>query len=144
MKSYIKVRCNLMAPLECDGQSCRHRNHPEHSPMSKLKAICLVAGLLQCGVPLVQAQSKDSSADRQTAPDNTRANKADRNNAQPTAQDQSNAKSDRDLAAAVRKAITQDKSLSTYAHNVKVVVHDGSVTLRGPVRSGDEKTKVAE
>jgi len=112
--------------------------------MSKLKAICLVAGLLQCGVPLVQAQSKDSSGDRQTAPDNTRANKADRNNAQPTAQDQSNAKSDRDLAAAVRKAITQDKSLSTYAHNVKVVVHDGSVTLRGPVRSGDEKTKVAE
>jgi osmotically-inducible protein OsmY len=105
----------------------------------------VVAGLLQCAAPVVYAQKSDSSADRQTqtAPDNTRANKADRN-AQPTAQDQSNAKSDRDLAAAVRKAITQDKSLSTYAHNVKVVVRDGAVTLRGPVRSGDEKTKVAE
>jgi hyperosmotically inducible protein len=114
--------------------------------MSKTGVLFVVAGLLQCAAPVVYAQKSDSSADRQTqtAPDNTRANKADRGNAQPTAQDQSNAKSDRDLAAAVRKAITQDKSLSTYAHNVKVVVRDGAVTLRGPVRSGDEKTKVAE
>ena len=113
--------------------------------MSKLGALVVVAGLLQCTGPIAYAQKSDSSAGQtQTAPDNTRVNKADRNNAEPTAQNQSNAKSDRDLAAAVRKAITQDKSLSTYAHNVKVVVRDGSVTLRGPVRSGDEKTKVAE
>jgi hyperosmotically inducible periplasmic protein len=114
--------------------------------MSKIGPVLVIAGLLQCAVPVAYAQKSDSSADRQTqaAPDNTRANKADRGNAQPTAQDQPNAKSDRDLAAAVRKAITQDKSLSTYAHNVNVVVRDGAVTLRGPVRSGDEKTKVAE
>ena len=113
--------------------------------MSKLGALVVVAGLLQCTGPVAYAQKSDSGAGQtQTAPDNTRANKADRNNARPTAQDQSNAKSDRDLAAAVRKAITEDKSLSTYAHNVKVVVRDGAVTLRGPVRSGDEKTKVAE
>ena len=114
--------------------------------MSKLGALVVTVGLLQCAVPLAYSQSKEGGTDRQTqtAPDNTRVNKADRNGAQPTAQNQSNAKSDRDLAAAVRKAITQDKSLSTYAHNVKVVVRDGAVTLRGPVRSGDEKTKVAE
>src|SRR3954470_11016988 len=114
--------------------------------MSKIGTLFVVAGLLQCTVPVAYAQKSDSSADRQTqkAPDNTRANKGDRGSAQPTAQDQSNAKSDVNLAAAVRKAITQDKSLSTYAHNVKVVVRDGAVTLRGPVRSGDEKTKVAE
>ena len=113
--------------------------------MSKLGTVFVIAGLLHCTVPLAYGQT-DTSPDRQTqtAPDNTRANKADRNNAQPTAQNQSNAKADRELAAAVRKAITKDKSLSTYAHNVKVVVRDGSVTLRGPVRSGDEKTKVAE
>jgi hyperosmotically inducible protein len=114
--------------------------------MSKLGTVFVIAGLLQCAVPLAYGQKSESSTDRptQTAPDNTRVNKSDRNSAQPTAQDQSNAKADRDLAAAVRKAITQDKSLSTYAHNVKVVVRDGAVTLRGPVRSGDEKTKVAE
>lgn len=112
--------------------------------MPNLKAACVLAAVLQCAIPASFAQTKDSAPDKPTAPDNTRVNKADRNNAQPTAQNQSNAKADRELAANVRKAITRDKSLSTYAHNVKVIARDGTVTLRGPVRSGDEKTKVAE
>jgi hyperosmotically inducible protein len=36
----------------------------------------------------------------------------------------------------------KDKSLSTYAHNVKVVTQDGQVTLKGPVRSEDEKKAI--
>jgi osmotically-inducible protein OsmY len=44
----------------------------------------------------------------------------------------------------VRKAIVSDKALSTYAHNVKVVAQNGTVTLRGPVRSDEEKAKVAQ
>jgi osmotically-inducible protein OsmY len=32
-----------------------------------------------------------------------------------------------------------DKSLSTYAHNIKIVTVNGSVTLNGVVRSEDEK-----
>jgi osmotically-inducible protein OsmY len=39
----------------------------------------------------------------------------------------------------IRKAIVQDKSLSTYAHNVKIITQNGQVTLKGPVRSDDEK-----
>jgi hyperosmotically inducible protein len=35
-----------------------------------------------------------------------------------------------------------DKSLSTYAHNVKIITQDGQVTLKGPVRSEDEKKAV--
>ena len=46
------------------------------------------------------------------------------------------------MAANVRKAIVADKDLSTYAHNVKIIVHDGTVTLKGPVKSEDEKQKV--
>jgi hyperosmotically inducible protein len=49
---------------------------------------------------------------------------------------------DRELAAKVRKAITDDKTLSTYAHNVKVIAHDGTVTLKGPVRSDEEKNSL--
>ena len=45
---------------------------------------------------------------------------------------------------AVRKAIVRDKSLSTYAHNVKVVTRGGEVTLRGPVRTSEEKARVSE
>ena len=38
--------------------------------------------------------------------------------------------------AQVRKAIIADKDLSTYAHNVKIITKDGTVTLKGPVKSG--------
>jgi osmotically-inducible protein OsmY len=36
----------------------------------------------------------------------------------------------------------KDKSLSTYAHNVKIVSQNGVVTLKGPVRSDEEKLNV--
>lgn len=35
-----------------------------------------------------------------------------------------------------------DKSLSTYAHNVKVISQNGMVTLKGPVQSEDEKSAI--
>jgi len=59
-----------------------------------------------------------------------------------TADQQKMNASDRELAQKVRKAIVDDKSLSTYAHNVKVIARDGTVTLKGPVRSAEEKTAV--
>ena len=52
--------------------------------------------------------------------------------------------SDRELTAKVRQALVKDKSLSTYAHNVKIIAQDGIVTLKGPVRSEEEKKAVEE
>jgi osmotically-inducible protein OsmY len=75
----------------------------------------------------------------QTAPDNSNQNK----NQTPTADNQSNAQSDRMTTAKIRKAITADKTLSTYAHNVKIITLNGAVTLKGPVKSNEEKQKVA-
>ncbi len=49
---------------------------------------------------------------------------------------------DRETAEQIRKAIVDDDSLSTYAHDVKVIVRDGEVTLKGPVYSEDEKKTV--
>ncbi|GAC1423587.1 MAG: hypothetical protein NVSMB62_20080 [Acidobacteriaceae bacterium] len=69
-------------------------------------------------------------------------NSAQNKSQSPTADKQSNAKADRTTTAQVRKAIMADKGLSTYAHNVKVLVQNGTVTLKGPVRSDDEKQKV--
>jgi osmotically-inducible protein OsmY len=60
-----------------------------------------------------------------------------------TADQQSSAKTDRALTAQIRKAIMADKSLSTYAHNVKIIAKGGSVTLKGPVKSDDEKQQIA-
>jgi osmotically-inducible protein OsmY len=36
----------------------------------------------------------------------------------------------------------QDKSLSTYAHNIRVITQEGKVTLKGPVRSDDDKASI--
>ena len=49
---------------------------------------------------------------------------------------------DRAITQKIRKAIHEDKSLSTYAHNIKVITQDGKVTLRGPVRSEEEKNNL--
>lgn len=74
--------------------------------------------------------------------DNTKVNKRDRNKAEPTADQQKENSSDRELARKIRRAVVEDKNLSTYAHNVKIIVHDGAVTLKGPVHSEDEKKAI--
>jgi osmotically-inducible protein OsmY len=95
----------------------------------------LVLGTMISGGPLI------GFAQQAPAPDNTKANaQADQN----TADKQGNAASDRVLTQQVRKAIMQDKSLSTYAHNVKVVTQNGQVTLSGPVRSDEEKQAIVQ
>ncbi len=76
------------------------------------------------------------------AADNTKINQRDKDSANPTADQQKENRSDRDTAQQIRRSIVSDKSLSTYAHNVKVIAQDGTVTLRGPVRSEEEKQAV--
>jgi hyperosmotically inducible periplasmic protein len=77
--------------------------------------------------------------DPQPAPDNTKTNKDQSN---PTADQQKMNPSDRAITQQIRKAIHQDNILSTYAHNIKIITQDGKVTLRGPVRSDDEKNNI--
>lgn len=74
--------------------------------------------------------------------DNTRLNRRDRNDATLTPMDQSNGSTKVDLVAKVRRAITDDHDLSIQARNVKVIVNDGVVTLRGPVANAQEKAQV--
>ena len=78
------------------------------------------------------------SSSSQTAPDNSGQN----SNQAKTAEDQSNATADRQITAKVRRALMADKDLSTYAHNVKIITSNGNVTLKGPVKSEEEKQKV--
>jgi hyperosmotically inducible protein len=77
-----------------------------------------------------------------TPADNTKVNERDRNKNEPTADQQKENRSDRDITQQIRQSIMKDKSLSTYAHNVKVITQNGQVTLKGPVRSEDEKKTV--
>jgi hyperosmotically inducible periplasmic protein len=88
------------------------------------------------------AQSDATSTAPATAPDNSKSNKSDQSNMSATADTQSNHSSDVDLTKRIRQSVVADKSLSTYAHNVKIVALNGSVTLNGVVRSDEEKNAV--
>lgn len=76
--------------------------------------------------------------------DNTGINKRDTSPEEITADQQSETKEDREITQKIRQAVVDDKSLSTYAHNVKIITVDGMVTLKGPVRSDDEKRTIEE
>ena len=69
----------------------------------------------------------------QTAPDNTGRNVRDRSGATLTPGDQSESEADRTLTQQIRRAVVADDSLSTNAHNIKIITINGVVTLRGPV-----------
>ncbi|MFY9732592.1 MAG: BON domain-containing protein [Candidatus Acidiferrales bacterium] len=79
---------------------------------------------------------------QQNAPDNTKTNQGDSNKGATTADQQKMNAADRNITKEIRSSIMKDKSLSTYAHNIKVITQDGKVTLKGPVRSEDEKAAI--
>jgi hyperosmotically inducible periplasmic protein len=79
---------------------------------------------------------------QQSAPDNTKTNQGDANKGATTADQQKMNAADRSITKEIRSSIMKDKSLSTYAHNIKIITQDGKVTLKGPVRSEDEKAAI--
>jgi osmotically-inducible protein OsmY len=92
----------------------------------------LAAGLLLGTLPGAFAQ----------APDNSKMNKGDGSKSAVTADQAKNNKSDREIMKEIRKSVVDDKSLSTYAHNVKIIAQHGQVTLKGPVHSDDESKNI--
>ena len=101
----------------------------------------LCSGLL-LGAGVLASAQEPTSQQGSPAADNTKVNERDRSQNEPTADQQKENRSDRDITQQIRQSIMKDKSLSTYAHNVKVVTQDGQVTLKGPVRSEDEKKAI--
>ena len=95
-----------------------------------------LATLMFVAPVLTNAQTSGTQAD------NTKVNKRDRSSNAVTADQQKENAGDRELSANIRKALMDNKDLSTYAHNVKIVSRNGMVTLKGPVRSQDEKTAI--
>ncbi len=105
-------------------------------------ALILFAASLAFGCSKDRTESNRVSQSTAVEPDNSGRNVRDRNNATQTAGDQSENEADRTITQSLRKAITDDDSLSTNEKNVKVVTIDGTVTLRGPVKSEKEKADI--
>ena len=100
-------------------------------------ALVLSSALLGLGSVSMAQDSKP------VAPDNSAVNVRDRAPDAMTAGEQSSAKSDVELTREIRRAVVKDNSLSMLAHNVKIVAANGSVILRGPVNTEQEKVTIA-
>ena len=107
----------------------------------------VLAGALSVSALAAGAQTQPQTQPQTPPPaqapaDNTKVNQRDRAQGAVTADQQKENAGDRELTQKIRRALMNDKALSTYAHNVKVVSQDGQVTLKGPVRTEAEKKSV--
>jgi hyperosmotically inducible periplasmic protein len=80
--------------------------------------------------------------DEKAKPDNAATNERDRSGETKTSGDQSNSSADLKITQAIRQALMKDSELSTTAKNIKIITANGQVTLRGPVKTTQEKAKV--
>ena len=105
----------------------------------KFQRLLLPLGSLALSMSLAATLVPRHPDAQHPAPDNHNLNK---DQTGPTADQQKMNPSDRAITQKIRKAIHHDKSLSTYGRNIKIFTQEGKVTLRGPVRSEEEKRNV--
>jgi hyperosmotically inducible periplasmic protein len=99
--------------------------------------LVLCSALLGVGTVAMAQDSKPLAAN------NSGVNVRDRAPGAMTAGQQSSVKSDVELTREIRRSVVKDDQLSMMAHNVKIVSSSGAVTLRGPVKTREEKTIIA-
>lgn len=104
----------------------------------KLSTALIVSLLVVVGC----SKEKEPTSTAAVEADNSGRNVRDRNDAAKTPGDQSENEADRAITQSVRQAIVADDSLSTNGKNVKIITQNGTVTLRGPVKSEQEKTTI--
>lgn len=107
---------------------------------ASLLSTSLMVGALM--IPLTLGSVAAQSSPANSAADNSVQNERDRNHATLTPMDQSNKPEDIDISKRIRRALVKDDSLSTEAKNIKIITVDGAVTLRGPVKTDQEKATV--
>ncbi len=96
----------------------------------RLVILALMAiALMFTGRLLLQAQTQSESSG--SGVDNTKRNTRDREKTAPTADQQKENRSDREVTREIRRSLIKDKALSTYAHNVKIITRNGQVHLKG-------------
>lgn len=109
---------------------------------SLMAGACLATALLVGGG--VIGHAGDENPPPNTRADDTGKNVRDRAGTTATANKQSTDPKDVEITREIRRAITNDSSMSTNARNVKIVTVDRQVTLRGPVNSAKEKEKIVK
>jgi len=97
-------------------------------------ALLAVMGVFGLAAPWSRPSEQNSENSQVTRPSNS--------NSSASADEQAQSTKDRELARKIRRALVTDKSLSTYAHNIRIIAQSGTVTLKGVVRSEQEKSAI--
>lgn len=95
------------------------------------------------GGSAVTTRNESAPTTHEVKKDNTAINERDRSDAAKTPIDQNENQKDIDITASIRKQVV-DKKMSTNAENSKIITQDGKVTLRGPVKTEEEKKQIEE
>jgi hyperosmotically inducible protein len=106
-----------------------------------LMVLCFLVLSIACSSQTGRVEPDKKSSATSDA-DSTSRNVRDRDGTSPTSGDQAENESDRQISATIRQAVVDDNSLSMNAHNVKIITSGGVVTLRGPVKSQQEKATI--
>lgn len=104
----------------------------------------VIAFIAMAALCLAACEDKTKDAPAKTDADNTKQNERDRSGSTVKPGDQKENSADLGITQTIRQDIVKSDGLSTDAKNVKVVTADGVVTLRGPVKSEQEKTEIAK
>jgi osmotically-inducible protein OsmY len=104
----------------------------------------LILSVLCTSALTLSAYATDKDKAGHPAADNTAKNERDASGDSKTSGDQSESSEDIKITAAIRRAIVADDSLTMTATNVKIITADGKVTLRGPVKTAAEKSRIAQ
>jgi hyperosmotically inducible periplasmic protein len=123
----------------------RQRMHPKMmpaavSPRNPLRTFIRPRVAALAAIPLLTLSAFAADKDA----DNTKKNERDKSSETKTPIDQSNAAGDLELTRNIRHAVVQNKSLTMTAKNVKIITAAGHVTLRGPVKTAEEKKKIED
>jgi osmotically-inducible protein OsmY len=113
-----------------------------------MKYVILAAlGILAAGCDRNEGRGSQtettSPAASTTRADNTDKNERDRAGSTLTPMDQGGSEADRNVTQRIRQGVVDDDALSMTSKNVKIITVDGVVTLRGPVKTEQEKASIA-
>ena len=155
MKSHIIVLTCSLTALACAGTNSKPAQDPawgynSPAPSAAVATTTTTHGRETGPAPtsVVPSDGASAPANNPGAPhqtksvDNTKINERDRGNSTLTPMDQGNSGSETKITAAIRREIMGDNNLSFTAKNVKIITVGTKVTLRGPVKSDQEKAVI--
>jgi osmotically-inducible protein OsmY len=111
--------------------------------MKRAIMVCLLIAAAGCDKSGTNESGKNPATAEQVAADNTDKNERDRDAKALTPGDQGESEGDRTITQQIRQGVVAADALSVTAKNVKIITVDGVVTLRGPVKTAEEKSSIA-